>query len=453
MNKPKVLIIDDEENVREILAFALARAFNAEVLAASSAKQGIELVDSNPSLACVICDYNMPQANGEFVLRHIKSKHAGIPFIVSTSDELEDHPELTALGVSGYIQKPYRIEKLIELVRDQTKQLASLRLKQTQPVYFKIKTQTLLRVNLLHSDVYIKLSDDKYVKLLREGDCLTPEDIARYSQRSVEHLYIHESDCDIFLERFARDIFSLAANKAVSYDEFFEVGKQAYEAMQVISQKLGFSKHAMSLAKASVELALRTMQSFPRLTQHLQKISNEPESYLATHSIMTAHIACALSTLAVWDSEITRHKLALAAFIHDITLTDPKLARIRTLRDLEKSRVLFNDKEIARYKLHPTNAAAIVQEIAGLPAHLDTIIAQHHESPDQHGFPAGLGAAHMSPLTSLFIIAEEMIDFADSKEGRFDPQEYITAMTSRYGQGHFKHIFSLIVDSISKATL
>jgi PAS domain S-box-containing protein len=107
------LVIDDDENVREILADNI-RMLGYEVFVAENGKEGIEVFKSQQRrLNIVLTDLVMPGMNGIEVIKEIRWMNPEIPVIVCTgigSDE--KGPELEKLGVSAVLEKPFSYKDL-----------------------------------------------------------------------------------------------------------------------------------------------------------------------------------------------------------------------------------------------------------------------------------------------------------------------------------------------------
>jgi hypothetical protein len=59
------------------------------------------------------------------------------------------------------------------------------------PLYCRIATALLLRYSPLKTDIYIRLSKDKYVKLFMKGDVFDKNDLEHYlTQKKISYLYI-----------------------------------------------------------------------------------------------------------------------------------------------------------------------------------------------------------------------------------------------------------------------
>lgn len=117
MRKERVLIIDDDPDIRDVLDLSLSEHYT--IIAASNGREGLEMVKAkNPDL--IITDYNMPVMNGtEFCrqLRHdILLRH--LPVIMLTGKgETKDMVTGIEAGADDYLVKPFDPETLLARIR------------------------------------------------------------------------------------------------------------------------------------------------------------------------------------------------------------------------------------------------------------------------------------------------------------------------------------------------
>ena len=110
-----ILVVDDDANVRELLKLHLSAAGYEVRVAADAIAAGYLVLRSAPDL--IICDINMPHMDGFEFIAALKADTTlpRIPVIFLTSyDEGDDRGK--ALGAVGYLTKPVRADKLLQLV-------------------------------------------------------------------------------------------------------------------------------------------------------------------------------------------------------------------------------------------------------------------------------------------------------------------------------------------------
>ncbi len=115
--KKKILIIEDQEDVRENIAELLDLS-NYEPITASNGKDGVKkALEIKPNL--ILCDIMMPEMDGYEVIYLIgkNPEIASIPFIFLTAkSEMSDFRKGMNLGADDYITKPYEEMELLSAI-------------------------------------------------------------------------------------------------------------------------------------------------------------------------------------------------------------------------------------------------------------------------------------------------------------------------------------------------
>ena len=114
---PMVLVVDDDDQVREVVRLNLELEGYA-VKEASNAEEGLAALEEEaPDL--ILLDVMMPQVDGWEMLRRVQERHGvgSIPVIMFSGKV--DEADASATGTHGFIGKPFDPQRLIE----QTKQL------------------------------------------------------------------------------------------------------------------------------------------------------------------------------------------------------------------------------------------------------------------------------------------------------------------------------------------
>jgi excisionase family DNA binding protein len=114
VGRPRVLVADDEESVRDLLSKTLALAeYDVDVV-----PDGRSAVDRLRVLPydLLITDLKMPGVDGLSVIREARSLNACIPIIIITGFSTEASAiEAVNLGVFGYLTKPFRIPRVLSV--------------------------------------------------------------------------------------------------------------------------------------------------------------------------------------------------------------------------------------------------------------------------------------------------------------------------------------------------
>lgn len=111
----RILVVDDDDSLRELLRMHLASAGYEVSTAADAISAGYQVLKNPPDL--ILSDVNMPHMDGFEFVAALKSDPTlpEIPVIFLTSMEDGDHRG-KELGAVGYLTKPVRADRLLEMV-------------------------------------------------------------------------------------------------------------------------------------------------------------------------------------------------------------------------------------------------------------------------------------------------------------------------------------------------
>ncbi|MDE2008768.1 MAG: response regulator [Candidatus Omnitrophica bacterium] len=111
----KLLIVDDESDIREF-ARNFFKKRKIDVFVASGGRQALEIISQEkPDL--VLLDVRMEEITGIEVLRQLRQANLNVKVVmVSGVEDEETIKEANALGVLGYIHKPFILEELEKIV-------------------------------------------------------------------------------------------------------------------------------------------------------------------------------------------------------------------------------------------------------------------------------------------------------------------------------------------------
>lgn len=177
----KILVIDDEEWLREMMLLAL-RQRGFEVIEAENGEKGIEVARQElPDL--ILCDVNMDKVDGYLTLSSLRSEPAtaSIPFILMTG--LADQAGMRhgmELGADDYLPKPFTIEALYAAVDARLKKAKTVReeaerkladLRDNISMMLPHELRTPLNGILAYGEI-----------LVADAETITPKDIAEMGQ-------------------------------------------------------------------------------------------------------------------------------------------------------------------------------------------------------------------------------------------------------------------------------
>ena len=135
--KPKVLVVDDEENISFLVASAL-KLDGCEIRVAATGREAVDAVEKFGPDAIVL-DVMLPDFDGFEVLRRIRNAGCVAPVLFLTArDETDDKVRGLMAGGDDYIVKPFVLEELVARVQVQ------LRRRGTSPLSSRLQIHDLV---------------------------------------------------------------------------------------------------------------------------------------------------------------------------------------------------------------------------------------------------------------------------------------------------------------------
>lgn len=395
----KVLIVDDDNDIRDIIEFTFNCEVESEFVHAESGNKAIDVIKENSDISLIICDYNMPDGNGGDVYKFLLKEKNKLPYVFCSSELSTDHDEFDdTTNLLGEITKPFIFEGVQKIIRNYNEsQGVDDQFSKNDGLYSGVSLDLLLRCNKLPCDLFVHLKNGKILKMLNAGDLFTKDEYEKYSAKGLEHLMIQKEDAPQFIQNVCQEIHDILTceNKT---DESKVL--DAHSVIMSTVSELGLSEKVIRATTSSVDYALDMFsksKGFKKLEDH---IFGSPGKYLTTHSVALSFIAVALLTKTAWDKPETRNKLVLAGFLHDATIRVP-----------EFSESIFNEEvDLLTVKDHPKEVQEILKQLKTIPPDLDRILLEHHERPDGSGFPRSLNGTQVHALSSVFIMAHDIVD-------------------------------------------
>ena len=117
MSPTRVLVIDDQKGMRDMLCFNLKQK-NIEVIAAEDGEKGVEAALAG-DFDAVVCDIMLPGLDGIAVLQILKRERPTVEVVIVTGfPSPERRARAKELGALEFLAKPYKMDILCALLED-----------------------------------------------------------------------------------------------------------------------------------------------------------------------------------------------------------------------------------------------------------------------------------------------------------------------------------------------
>lgn len=250
----------------------------------------------------------------------------------------------------------------------------------------------------LPTDIYLKV-DKKFIKFKSKGDNIEADKYELFIAKGVKNIYIpadeimtfldwvnqsHEEEETTFVDQFGeenRGFFSRSKDfKEKVYDVFFEE-----ELNETIVETL----------QDNVTEFVREIKENPITSQAIALMLNK-NSTVADHSVNVANLSVFIAMVLGHGHQFVLENIYMGAIFHDYgkLKIDPKV--------LENTENRMYSHAIQE---HPLTGVKMMRKTQGIPTQVLTIIQQHHEQFNGHGFPKGLAGDEIYELSQIVSLA------------------------------------------------
>lgn len=440
----KILIAEDEIDVADLLQIFISLEFpEAEVTIASDGKQAIEKLSVLRSVDFIFSDFNMPNKNGGEFYLEVRKTYPTVPFILVTSEDPNRHKHFVGASHFYHIEKPFSDKDIRNRMLQIQAGIKPAVVKARD--YIPVDIRTLQRLFKINTSLYLKISSEKFVKVLHPGIEFSEIELRRFSEKSIDELYIEKIDFENFIREFRKNVFSRLAWEKVNQEEKFDILADDIALIGKASRIFGWSPAVVALAQENISNVISLVKSEPNFAKLSTMLKDSEKKKLASHSILLTFMLTELATRMEWASQGTIEKLTFAAILHDIELDDEQFADIQTLLMADELTTLKEAQEGNKLLSHPIDASQLTLNWPICPSDVDVIIRQHHERPDGRGFPLGLPSFKILSLSAAFIMCEDLI-YKSMIDETINLKEYFINQKEYYSREPFRTIYPKLLE-------
>ncbi len=189
----QVLVLFEKQEAIDCISFFLGNHFGIEVHAAASLSQAISIL-SNEELKIEIVVGDLNDFSKQLISHALFIK-MNICFLcnvpVPAPKSVLNHVSVRILICRNVLIIP-ALKSLVEEAFKKAEKVISLE----EPFLCELKSNLLLLASPLKDNLYVKLSDDKYVRIMKKDDYFTAADLNSYvEKKKIEHFYIKRKSC------------------------------------------------------------------------------------------------------------------------------------------------------------------------------------------------------------------------------------------------------------------
>jgi len=442
----KILIVEDEPIIRQFCTLILENNFDGlEIVEAINANIAIDILSKDSSFDFIISDYDMPNGNGDILVQHLKLINWNGAYLLHTSNSIDDLPYMLDYVNSSekrsYAQKPVKLKELTSIISK------IVNVQKNEEIYRRIRISYFLRSNKSLCDVYIRLNEEKYIKIINNGEFYKKSDIDKYIKKDQKFLYVTHEDFESFANSFSETPFLEFINEVDSNENAEEGLVRIHAVLKDLVESVGVDQYVISLADTYVNKVQGISKSNKNISDMLFKL-RQRRDYLYDHSYMSACLATYIVKQLPWTSSEIIQKLCFCSLFHDITISRPELAMIHDLEDEKVGQL--SSEDINELKNHPKQVCELLKDEKEFSQDIENILLNHHENGNGTGFPRKLDGSQLRPVTCVFIIAHEFIrqlyihDFNEHSH-----KDILTVLFNTYNSGNFKDVLDALYNTLA----
>ncbi len=433
----KILLVDDDENLREVIKDVL-NMYGYEVVCAEDGNVALELFKEE-NFDLIITDLRMRTLNGIDLVKAIKGKYQDVPPVILMTGygSVESAIEAFKIGIKDYILKPFKITTLKNVIEKVLKQAnlerENLQLKEVVSLYTASE-----RIN---NSIYIEKVGKSLVECMQD-----------LSKASAVVLYLKDEDLNVLKTR--EDFFKVSPKFEPKREELFKsLNKEL--TMKEVEKTIANRKYTILFKKIPLFEGIDPLQTVIYRLQtatrfigililfSLSKNIIFPEEKIKAYKIIIDESSIAIENALLFKKHQemffqTLNSLALTIdakdrYTHGHSIKVTKYAEIiaKTMNLSEDQRkniieggllhdigkigipdnILFkpsklNEIEYQIIKTHPTIGKNILEPLKKNFGKVIDIVYYHHERYDGKGYPAGLKGEEIPMEVRIVTVAD-----------------------------------------------
>jgi putative nucleotidyltransferase with HDIG domain len=410
-----VLVVDDQPEMRKTIGRILKIA-GFDVTEAEDGQKALETLAALP-VEMIISDLRMPGMDGIELLHQVR-KQKSVPFVLMTGfAEIIESAEAYAMGVDGFMLKPFKQEELLAAVReaaDSRRNMADKAKETGDEIqidkFCGIPVEEFVSGREIHFPIFMKLSETKFVRIAYAGEDLSPEKIKNLQGKGIKFLYLQREDFKQYVSFASRVANVIMSSKAVTPSAKAKFLRHSTETLLEFGFQQYVDKEIYEAALTSVQQSLSLLSDNSMLLEMLESLSSL-STPLYAHSMGVAMIASLISKALGWESSHLNFRVASGALLHDLGKRD------FSEELLKKPPKMRTTEEEALWREHPRIGADLLSKVEDMPMEVVQIVLHHHEVADGTGYPLGLKSVKIHPVAKVVSMADEFVKWYKGEPG------------------------------------
>ncbi len=250
----------------------------------------------------------------------------------------------------------------------------------------------------LPTDIYLKVNE-KFIKFKSKGDPIGTDKFELFISKGVKNIFIISDEIMDFLAWLnsskAEEEDSFAKEAGEESRGFFQRTQNFKEKIYEVYFEEELNEEIVEALQDNVSDFVENIKESPITAQAISLMLNKNQG-VADHSVNVANLSVFLGMALGHGHQFVLENLYMGAIFHDYgkLKIDPKVL------ESDNSRLYSN-----AIQEHPLSGVKMLRKTQGIPVQVLTIIEQHHEQFNGHGYPKGMSGDDIYDLAQVVSMA------------------------------------------------
>ena len=324
-------------------------------------------------------------------------------------------------------------------------------LKTVGPIgWAKLPLHALYHFKQLPFDLFLKVSEDKYIKRIPADETVEAETIQSFHNRGIEELYFERQHIKDFSRLLISTLMQKAQVEHEDIDRQLKARGEVFLTVKDIVQGMGLNPKVVSVCETLMSgMIMELSRSKDDFALYVDRLKNNPD---LTFHHRFVELTCFIGGQLIFamqelDRQEQLKRYVYAAFFCDITQSKPEFIHCMSAEGLEK--LALNDR--AEVEEHALWAANMINKNKTIPPEVSTIIQQHHGSMGGVGFPLKK-ASSLVPLAKCLIISQELA-YALLMDSQTPAMEVLKNISKKNSKSSLSELIKVLEQNLGQKTL
>lgn len=297
-------------------------------------------------------------------------------------------------------------------------------------------------------DVYVRLSDQKFVLVAKIGSRTHRDQLMNYKNKTVDYLWVRKDQYHSIAKQNISIAGVLVTSEKISPRQKTHALSAAAKTVFKQFDLVGLNMEVYNQAKQITEATVTLCEIHKDLSQVLASLAECSDELLA-HSMAVSLLSVLIGQSMQWENKLTLEKLALGGLLHDIG------KKSLSKEILNKPLSQMTPSQIQDYETHAYRGMQMLVSLGVVPDDVVSIVYEHHENSIGQGYPRRIREVMIHPMAKVVGLANEFVNLTLKNPCYPYPKNHREALMyieHTMGQPFNKEAFKGLQSLINKAS-